>query len=75
MATTGILPQAAPALPCASRLLSCPRIKHGAGFEDKQNPVQAGIFFSDTHLKSACKTSIPTLLGGEMYSRRALKAR
>ena len=36
MAATGILPQAALALPCASRLLLRPRIKYGAGFEDKQ---------------------------------------
>jgi hypothetical protein len=36
MAATGILPQAALALPCVSRLLPRARIKHGAGFEDKQ---------------------------------------
>jgi hypothetical protein len=36
MVATGILPQATLALPCASRLLLRPRIKYGAGFEDKQ---------------------------------------
>jgi hypothetical protein len=53
MAATGILPQAALALPCTSRLLPRPCIKHRAGFEDKQK--SCAIMHKLFHLKSKSK--------------------
>jgi hypothetical protein len=50
MVATGILPQATLALPCVSRLLLRPRIKYGAGFEDKQKScaIRVGYFLRVT---------------------------